>query len=87
MEPRAYFFDYGSYKDALTFNKTKSIGYKNLNGNWKFAFSTNPYRGPEGFEKEDFNDDDWESIKVPGYWQLQGYGHPHYTGNIYISSV
>ena len=87
MEPRAYFYDYKTYENALTFNKTKSIGYKNLNGNWKFAFTTNPYRGPKDFEKEDFNDDAWNSIKVPGYWQLQGYGHPHYTDDMYIFPV
>lgn len=87
MEPRAYFYDYKNCEDALSFNKTKSMGYKNLNGQWKFAFSANPYRGPKDFEKEDFDDEVWENIKVPGYWQLQGYGHPHYTDDMYIFPV
>ena len=33
---------------------------------------------PEGFYRPDYDDDSWDSILVPGNWQLQGYGVAHY---------
>ena len=40
--------------------------------------------GPPGFEQPGFDDADWDSVAVPGMWQLQGgaqwkYGRPAYT--------
>ncbi|PGH15983.1 hypothetical protein AJ80_05359 [Polytolypa hystricis UAMH7299] len=31
----------------------------------------------------DVTDSEWSSIEVPGHWQLQGYGKPHYTNVVY----
>lgn len=49
-----------------------------LNGFWKFNYSPSYSSAPEGFFELDYNDSDWDSIAVPGVWQLQGYGQPHY---------
>ncbi|KAG8527009.1 uncharacterized protein KY384_008438 [Bacidia gigantensis] len=46
-----------------------------LSGRWKFHFTTSP-KAPE--PKSDHTAA-WSSIDVPGHWQLQGWGHPHYT--------
>ena len=46
-----------------------------LSGRWKFHYSTNP--SAPGPAEEDA--DAWSKINVPGHWQLQGWGHPHYT--------
>ncbi|KAL9130839.1 MAG: hypothetical protein Q9217_001091 [Psora testacea] len=46
-----------------------------LSGRWKFHFATSP------LEPDPSSDDTeaWSPIDVPGHWQLQGWGHPHYT--------
>jgi beta-galactosidase len=50
----------------------------NLNGRWKFHYASSPSKAPS----EDDNIASLErssTIDVPGHWQLQGYGKPHYT--------
>ncbi|KAL6715768.1 Beta-galactosidase (Lactase) [Lecanora helva] len=46
-----------------------------LSGKWKFHYASSPME-PEPSSGEA---SDWTLIDVPGHWQLQGYGHPHYT--------
>ena len=57
--------------------------YKSLDGKWKFHFSRNPAERPVDFYKTGFNDRKWASVKVPGNWQLEGYGKPIYLNNRY----
>lgn len=59
---------------------------KSLNGNWKFYYSKNLNDLPLGFEALDYNCDNWDSIKVPGFIQLNNkdkYGTPHYVNTMY----
>lgn len=49
-----------------------------LNGSWKFSWIPSIDQAPASFYKVDFDDSDWDEIMVPGVWQLQGYGAPHY---------
>lgn len=46
----------------------------NLNGLWKFFWSRTPKDIPETFYEIDFNDGEWDTIKVPSNWEMQGYG-------------
>ncbi|CAG8949723.1 hypothetical protein HYFRA_00004041 [Hymenoscyphus fraxineus] len=63
LPPRAYFIP----KHAL-----------NLNGRWKFHYAPCPAKAPS--ESEDIESIEGSStIDVPGHWQLQGHGKPHYT--------
>ena len=50
-----------------------------LNGKWRFQWSADPGKRPADFYKNDFNTDTWDTIIVPGAWQLQGYGKPIYS--------
>lgn len=50
-----------------------------LDGVWKFKWSKDPWSRPEGFERIDFDDNDWDEIVVPGNWQTQNFGKPIYT--------
>ena len=68
---------------SLTFDRGKSEKFKLLNGMWKFYYSNTPEESPEGFYENSYNTDDWDDIRVPGNWQVQGYGYPHYTDLIY----
>jgi beta-galactosidase len=46
-----------------------------LNGLWRFHYAATPLHAvPAARDKGA-----WSTIEVPGHWQLQGFGHPHYT--------
>lgn len=52
-----------------------------LNGNWKFLYFENPGLIPPNIHLET-NTSDWDNIRVPGNWQLQGdgkYDPPFFT--------
>lgn len=87
LDSRAYFIPYKAVENALTFERTKSDRYKLLNGMWKFMYSETPEESPEGFYNEDYITEDWYEVRVPGNWQMQGYGYPHYTDLIYPFSM
>ena len=48
-----------------------------INGRWKFHYTLSPESSIEQVPK--LKESDWGHINVPGHWQLQGYGKPHYT--------
>ncbi|KIW62591.1 hypothetical protein PV04_10752 [Phialophora macrospora] len=61
-----------------------------LNGKWMFAYSSSPQEAPDGrvistrpATEPETTHDTWAVIDVPGHWQLQGYGRPHYTNIVY----
>ena len=83
LDSRAYFIPYKNEDDALTLERRKSDRYQLLNGMWKFNYSETPEESPEGFYEEEYSTEDWDDIRVPGCWQVQGYGYPHYTDLIY----
>ena len=45
-----------------------------LNGEWKFLYSDVPENIPSDFYEVNYNDWDWEKIKVPSNWEMEGYG-------------
>ena len=59
--------------------------YINLNGTWKFKyvagtsswFSASP--GESEFQAKDYNDSNWDDIRVPLSWEMANYGKPVYT--------
>ncbi len=77
LDSRAYFIPYGS----LDFGNPDR--WKLLNGMWKFFYSKTPEESPKGFYENTYDVSEWDCIRVPSNWQLQGYGHPHYTDLIY----
>src|SRR5688500_19776480 len=54
-----------------------------LDGAWRFRLVPSVEAGTEGFEQDGFDDGAWDTIAVPGHWQLQGYGSPAYTNVSY----
>ena len=71
---------YGDEASALAGNRQASPYFKLLNGDWKFKWAPNPASAPEGFHEVDFDDTTWDTLAVPGNWQLQGdYDPPMYT--------
>lgn len=56
---------------------------KSLNGAWFFHYAKNLGQMPQGFERDDFDVSGWSSIRVPGHFETQGHGKPHYTNVCY----
>ena len=55
-----------------------------LNGLWKFRWFDSYI--PElfaGFESADMDDSQWDTMPVPGIWELNGYGDPIYVNHPY----
>ncbi|HZJ77250.1 MAG TPA: glycoside hydrolase family 2 TIM barrel-domain containing protein [Clostridia bacterium] len=51
---------------------------RTLDGEWKFYWQMGVESLPKDFWSVDFNDKEWDNIKVPSLWQLKGYGKPVY---------
>ena len=73
------YFAYESEQAALKGCRLASDNYMTLNGTWKFNWVQNADQRPTDFYKVDFNDKGWDSIQVPGVWELNGYGDPIYV--------
>ena len=75
---RATAFPFESREKAIENNKAKSNYFLSLNGFWKFHWVKCPVDRPKDFYKTDYNISQWDSLKVPGNWEMKGYGVPHY---------
>lgn len=79
MEAHATLMPFDSVEEALKGKRTESMHYLSLNGDWKFSFAKTPEERIKNFYEKDFDCSNWNEIKVPGHWQLQGYDYPQYT--------
>jgi len=79
LAARATFIPFDSETDAMAGERGQSSRFQILNGRWRFYYAQAPCAAPLNFTEADFDDSRWDNITVPGHWQLQGYGHPHYT--------
>jgi beta-galactosidase len=83
-EPKhSTFYYYDNVTSALEYNPENSTYYQSLNGSWKFFWSRKPSDRPKDFYKKDYDHSGWPEIRVPGDWQLQGYGVPYYVNDGY----
>jgi len=77
------YIPYLDTKTALKNDPAQSPFYRSLNGIWKFNWVRKPADRPVNFYQDDYNVIQWDDIKVPSNWQLQGYGVPVYTNTDY----
>ena len=54
-----------------------------LNGVWRFHYAKNYGQTVAGFEKNEYNSDGWDRIRVPAHIQLEGYDTPVYVNTQY----
>ena len=73
------YFAYEDENSALKGCKESSGNFMTLNGNWKFFWVKNADMRPTDFYQVNFNDKGWDNLKVPGLWELNGYGDPIYV--------
>ncbi len=75
LEPSSILIPFESYDESINKNEKESVYYKSLNGEWKFKIENTPYTFDKDFYESGYEDTDWNSITVPGTWQMQGYDH------------
>ena len=85
--PRSTFYVYDSEEEAVENEYYNSENLLFLNGTWKFNLSDTPEQRPKAFYNSDFNTLDWDDIKVPGDWQMQGYDFPLYVSAGYTHRI
>ena len=56
---------------------------KSLNGIWKFKWVKNPADRPTKFINPKENISNWDNIKVPANWEVEGFGTPIYVNHQY----
>lgn len=87
LQPRANFASFATVEEARKFLPENSSYRMSLDGEWKFHFSKNPDERPVDFYKTSYSTQNWDNIKVPSSWNLQGlqkdgslkYGVPIYV--------
>ena len=84
VAPHAFHTPYTSVDKAIKGSSTDSKNYLSLNGEWNFKLFKKPDLVPENFYKQNYSTEEWEKIKVPSSWQMQGYGDPKFR-NISLS--
>lgn len=75
----ANYFAYESTEAAIKGIKEKSSNFMTLNGTWKFNWVPNADARPTDFWQPEFNDKGWNTMPVPGVWELNGFGDPIYV--------
>ena len=75
----ATYLPFPDEQSALTFSPAQSPYYRDLNGDWAFAFYPRPGAVDTAFVQPGYDDAAWDRLPVPSNWQLHGYGQPIYT--------
>lgn len=83
QNPRTSFMTYANRAQAMTGRYEESPYYKLLNGIWKFYYVDSYKELPADVVDTTAAVVGWKSIKVPGNWELQGYGTAIYTNQCY----
>ena len=73
------YFAYETPELAARGERVSSIYYMSLNGQWKFNWVRHADARPADFWKPGYNDRAWDTMPVPGVWELNGYGDPLYV--------
>lgn len=73
------YFAFETEDAAMRGCKESSVNFMTLNGVWNFNWVKDSDMRPADFYKVDYNDKGWETMPVPGNWELNGYGDPLYV--------
>ncbi|WP_338071717.1 glycoside hydrolase family 2 TIM barrel-domain containing protein, partial [Actinomyces gerencseriae] len=81
LPARAHFFGYPSVEAAATRDRARSTGFIDLTGSWSFRLFDSPGR----VHADDLAapHPEWDEVRVPHLWQMDGYGRPQYTDEGY----
>ena len=76
--PHVPLIPYESLESALDEDWATSAWQLPLDGDWRFRYTENILEAPQYFWKPGFDTREWDNIKVPGTWQMQGFDHLTY---------
>lgn len=76
---RTSFFAYENREAALKGDRDKSSNFLSIEGDWRFQWVANADQRPTDFFRTDYDDAAWKTMRVPGIWELNGYGDPEYV--------
>ena len=69
---RTSFFAYETRDAALKADRKASANYLSIEGDWRFNWVANADQRPTDFFKEGYDDSKWNTMKVPGIWEVNG---------------
>ncbi len=81
LAPRTAFIIFGTREGALSNDWTRSEWYRSLNGTWKFRYFDAFGDVPADIADPALSAASWSDIRVPGNWELQGFGTPIYVNH------
>ena len=82
-DAHASFTSFSSEKAVLNGNKAEAKFVQSLNGVWDFKWVRSPKDRPTNFMKPGFVLENWDKIKVPANWEIEGFGIPIYVNHQY----
>ncbi len=83
-EGHAFAFGYDGAEQALA--REASPYRVTLSGTWRFLHCFGA-EVPKGATEAETDDSGWDTVRVPGVWQLQGYGEPYYYAMSYPQAI
>lgn len=79
MPVRAYYIPASERMNTLAEKRTDSDRIQMLSGEWKFCYYNSIYDVKDAFYDRDSNMESYDTITVPGVWQMEGYDSHQYT--------
>jgi len=70
-------------RDAWDRIIANSIYHQSLNGTWKFNLTKDPVNRPKDFYSEAYDVSEWDHIKVPANWEIEGFDTAIYVNTTY----
>lgn len=79
----ASFTSFTTVVNSINKKATAAKFYQTLDGTWKFNWVRAPKDRPLTFMNPEENVTDWDDIKVPANWEVEGFGIPIYENHQY----
>ncbi len=79
MPNRSYYIPASMPMKDPVLERESSDRFLLLSGEWKFRYLESIYDVKETFYRDGFSTEQFDTIKVPGVWQMFGYGRHQYT--------
>ena len=79
MPPRAYYIPASHRMENLVEHREASDRVQMLNGMWKFRYFESIYDVKDAFYESSYDTSGFDTIPVPGVWQMAGYDTHQYT--------
>ena len=79
MPARAYYIPASERMDTLVLRREDSDRMQMLNGDWRFRYYKSVSELTDAFYQMDYDVQSFDTVKVPGVWQMAGYDVHQYT--------